>query len=61
MGDGGELYRSVPQEMVQLYRTTVFPLADVVFPNQTEIEYVLNDFKLFYVVSPVLIGDLAGS
>jgi pyridoxine kinase len=40
MGDSGELYRSVPKEMVQRYKEQVFPYADVLFPNQTECECV---------------------
>jgi len=39
MGDDGQLYRSVPMEMVELYKKEVLPFADVLFPNQTEAEY----------------------
>jgi len=40
MGDGGKLYPSVPLEMVDLYRTLVFPLADSIKLNQTELEHL---------------------
>jgi pyridoxine kinase len=40
MGDGGELYKSVPPEMVDLYRTLVFPLAYSIKLNQTELEHL---------------------
>jgi pyridoxal/pyridoxine/pyridoxamine kinase len=38
MGDQGSLY--VPASFVSLYRDRMMPLADVVTPNQTEIECV---------------------
>ncbi len=38
LGDNGALY--VPAEFVELYRTSVLPLADIITPNQTEAEYV---------------------
>jgi pyridoxine kinase len=40
MGDGGVLYKSVPPEMVELYRTLVFPIADTIKLNQTELEHL---------------------
>jgi pyridoxine kinase len=36
LGDGGKFY--VPEELVQVYRERVIPLADVVTPNQFEVE-----------------------
>ena len=36
LGDGGKFY--VPKELVQVYRDQVIPMADVVTPNQFEIE-----------------------
>jgi pyridoxine kinase len=36
MGDAGKFY--VPQELVAIYRDEVIPLADVVTPNQFEVE-----------------------
>lgn len=45
MGDGGVLYKSVPTEMVELYRTLLFPLANCIKLNQTELEY-LADCKI---------------
>jgi pyridoxine kinase len=36
LGDGGKFY--VPQELVQVYRDKVIPMADVVTPNQFEVE-----------------------
>jgi len=38
MGDGGKLY--VPLELVQIYKEIIIPLADVVTPNQTEVEFI---------------------
>lgn len=40
MGDGGSLYKSVPPEMVDLYRKLVFPLAYSIKLNQTELEHL---------------------
>ena len=40
MGDSGELYRSVPVEMVQYYVDNIFPYVDVLLPNQTEAEFL---------------------
>ena len=37
MGDQGKLY--VPAELVPLFRDTLVPLADLVVPNQFELEY----------------------
>lgn len=45
MGDGGVLYKSVPPEMVDLYRKLVFPLAYSIKLNQTELEH-LTDTKI---------------
>lgn len=45
MGDGGVLYKSVPPEMVDLYRTLLFPLAYSIKLNQTELEH-LTDTKI---------------
>lgn len=36
LGDNGKFY--VPQELVQVYKTKVIPLADVLTPNQFEVE-----------------------
>mmetsp|Transcript_8809 Transcript_8809/g.12775 ORF Transcript_8809/g.12775 Transcript_8809/m.12775 type:complete len:347 (+) Transcript_8809:75-1115(+) len=36
LGDNGKLY--VPKELVEIYRTQVLPLANVVTPNQFEVE-----------------------
>eukprot|EP00980_Cylindrotheca_fusiformis_P030087 scaffold24339_cov122-Cylindrotheca_fusiformis.AAC.2 len=36
LGDDGKLY--VPKELVSLYRTEIIPLADIVTPNQFEVE-----------------------
>jgi pyridoxine kinase len=38
LGDEGKFY--VPQELVQVYREMVIPLADVVTPNQFEVEQI---------------------
>ncbi|DAZ97006.1 TPA: hypothetical protein N0F65_011921 [Lagenidium giganteum] len=43
MGDQGKLY--VPQELVDVYRTRVLPIADVLTPNQFECE-LLTGLKL---------------
>lgn len=45
MGDGGVLYKSVPTEMVDLYRKLLFPLANCIKLNQTELEH-LSDCKI---------------
>jgi hypothetical protein len=39
LGDERKLY--VPEEMIAVYRDEVIPYADMLFPNQTEVEYVL--------------------
>jgi len=36
LGDGGKFY--VPPELVQVYKTELIPMADVVTPNQFEVE-----------------------
>lgn len=36
MGDDGVMY--VPQELLPVYRDTIVPLADIVTPNQFEVE-----------------------
>lgn len=51
LGDNGKLY--VPQNLVSIYRNEVIPVADVVTPNQFEVEQLtgiciknMNDAKL---------------
>lgn len=39
MGDNGKLY--VPEELVEIYKNVIVPLADILTPNQFELEYVL--------------------
>lgn len=36
MGDEGEMY--VPKELLPIYRDTIIPLADILTPNQFEVE-----------------------
>ncbi|XP_057373878.1 pyridoxal kinase-like isoform X2 [Daphnia carinata] len=36
MGDNGEMY--VPQELLEIYRDKLIPLADIITPNQFEVE-----------------------
>nr|CAD7426611.1 unnamed protein product [Timema monikensis] len=36
MGDNGHMY--VPQELLPIYRDTILPLADIITPNQYEVE-----------------------
>lgn len=36
LGDGGKLY--VPAELVPIYQNLVIPFADIVTPNQMELE-----------------------
>lgn len=43
MGDNGKLY--VPAELVPIYKNVIVPLADVVTPNQFEVE-LLTDRKI---------------
>lgn len=38
LGDEGKLY--VPEELVPIYRDCVTPVADIITPNQTELEWV---------------------
>ena len=54
LGDNGELY--VPAELIDIYRDTILPLADIITPNQFEAEWVFNIklviFKcLFYLIT----------
>lgn len=43
MGDNGKLY--VPAELLPIYRNVIVPLADVVTPNQFEVE-LLTERKI---------------
>ncbi|CAG2117906.1 unnamed protein product [Medioppia subpectinata] len=43
MGDNGKLY--VPKELVPVYRNQIIPIADVITPNQFELE-LLTDIKI---------------
>lgn len=36
MGDDGVVY--IPEELIPVYRDKVIPLADIITPNQTELE-----------------------
>lgn len=36
MGDNGQMY--VPEELLEIYRDKLIPLADVITPNQFEVE-----------------------
>lgn len=36
MGDDGKMY--VPEELKDIYRTEIVPLADILTPNQFELE-----------------------
>lgn len=36
IGDGGEAY--VPEELIPIYRDLFVPLADILTPNQTELQ-----------------------
>ena len=36
MGDNGHMY--VPKELLEIYRDKLIPLADVITPNQFEVE-----------------------
>lgn len=36
MGDNGRMY--VPESLLQIYRDTIVPLADIITPNQYEVE-----------------------
>lgn len=38
MGDNGEMY--VPKELKEIYKKEIVPLADILTPNQFELEYV---------------------
>lgn len=38
LGDGGQFY--VPKECVSIYQNAVIPLADILTPNQTELEFL---------------------
>lgn len=39
MGDNGKMY--VPNELLDIYRDEIIPLADIVTPNQFELELVI--------------------
>lgn len=41
MGDNGEMY--VPKELLSIYRETILPLADIISPNQFEIELITKN------------------
>lgn len=43
MGDNGRMY--VPKELLPIYKDTILPLADVITPNQFEVE-LLTDHKI---------------
>jgi pyridoxine kinase len=36
MGDNGKMY--VPEELLEIYKNTILPLADIITPNQFEAE-----------------------
>lgn len=38
MGDNGKMY--VPEALKEIYKKEIVPLADVVTPNQFELEYI---------------------
>ena len=38
MGDNGKMY--VPEPLKKIYKEEIIPLADIVTPNQFELEYV---------------------
>lgn len=40
MGDNGQMY--VPEELLSVYQETILPLADVITPNQFEIELITD-------------------
>lgn len=40
MGDNGKLY--VPEEVMQIYKTNVVPLADIITPNQYELQWLCD-------------------
>lgn len=42
MGDNGKMY--VPEELKEIYKTEIVPLADIIVPNQYELEW-LSDIK----------------
>ncbi|XP_076662279.1 pyridoxal kinase isoform X2 [Halictus rubicundus] len=42
MGDNGQMY--VPEELKEIYKTEIVPLADIIVPNQYELE-LLTDIK----------------
>ena len=43
MGDNGKMY--VPKELLPVYKNSVLPLADIITPNQFEVE-LLTDIKI---------------
>uniref|UniRef100_A0A1B6D625 Pyridoxal kinase n=2 Tax=Clastoptera arizonana TaxID=38151 RepID=A0A1B6D625_9HEMI len=40
MGDDGRMY--VPETLLEIYRDTIIPLADIITPNQFEVELLTN-------------------
>jgi len=44
MGDNGQLY--VPKELLPVYRDEIIPLADIITPNQFEVELLTE--KIFF-------------
>ncbi|XP_034950521.1 pyridoxal kinase isoform X2 [Chelonus insularis] len=40
MGDNGKLY--IPEELVEIYKKEIVPLADIITPNQFELELLTN-------------------
>ncbi|XP_015124260.1 pyridoxal kinase isoform X1 [Diachasma alloeum] len=41
LGDNGKTY--VPEELIEIYKTEVIPLVDIVTPNQFELELLTNE------------------
>lgn len=41
MGDNGKMY--VPQELKEIYQQDIIPLADIITPNQFELEWVIDN------------------
>lgn len=48
MGDNGQLY--VPASFVTTYKDKLIQLADVITPNQTELEYVMFTLPFSYFI-----------
>lgn len=42
MGDNGKMY--VPKELLEIYKNDIIPLADIVTPNQFELEWVFRSY-----------------